>query len=178
MQREAGRALRAGYPHHITNVSQENCPTHKGHLLLTRTQGSRTNTSAAGSLLLPAKGPRSFPAPGSPGCPSAPRRRRAGPSQHLPLHAALQVGHGALPARTALVAAVAETLHEPLLEGAALPCNRQPGPRYRRARAPLSRPAECRGERGQAGARPQEAGPALPHRSDPAGRRPCPAAAV
>lgn len=61
---------------------------------------------------------------------SGPAEGSAVPGAHSPVHAALQVGHGALPARRALVAALAETLHEALLEGAALPCNNTPrGPR-------------------------------------------------
>lgn len=100
---------------------------------------------------------------------SARPQHRAPPGRHLPVHAALQVGHGALPARAALEAAVAEALHEALLEGAALPCNTQRGPRCCRARAGAR--AALRGS----GARRQVA---LPHRSDPAGRRPCPAAAA
>lgn len=91
------------------------------------------------------------------------------PGRHLPVHAALQVGHGALPARAALEAAVAEALHEALLEGAALSCNTRRGSRYRRARAGARAAPRGSGARRRA---------ALPHRSDPAGRRPCPAAAV
>lgn len=61
------------------------------------------------------------------------------------------------------------------------------GPRYRGARtaAPGPRPpdparGELRGGRGGEGPAlgRGEARPALPHRSDPAGRHPCPAAAV
>lgn len=56
---------------------------------------------------------------------SAPRRGRGegGAPRYLPLHAALQVGHGELSAGAALEVVAAEALHEALLGGAALPCN-------------------------------------------------------